>query len=259
MAKIAEKSAATPSSAAANGLPMFFKKPVPLNTDQHGKAGLVPDQDLAFAAPTNSILINAIEFAEVAKQYPIVFTQGDAPMPTAILGLEQQNYFVENGRWKEGAYIPAYVRKYPFVFMNVPDEDRFLLCIDEDAPQFKKGGGKQTLPFYKDGKASEMTMHALEFCTAFHNHYQMTQQFCEAVKAADLLMPSQSNAKLFNGREINLGGFQVIDEKKVAALSDDKILDFHKKGWLPLLYFALMSTSNWRVLVDMAAAKERRA
>ena len=125
------KTGTAPAPAQDTGLPLFFKKPAPLDLKRHAKAGLLPSQDIAFAATTNSIIINAIEFFEATRQYPIVFTQAETPLPAVIVGLEQKNYFVnDKGRWKEDAYIPAYVRKYPFVFMDVPERNEFLLCID---------------------------------------------------------------------------------------------------------------------------------
>ncbi len=253
------KTAQTPQTEQdAGGLPLFFKNPTPLDMKRHAKAGLTPVQDLSFADSTNSILINAVEFFEAAKQYPIVFTQGENPLPAVIVGLEKQNYFVDTkGQWKADSYLPAYVRKYPFVFMDMPERKEFLLCIDEAAPQFKENAGKDTLPLYKDGQPSDLTKNALEFCTAYHNHHQLTRRFCEDVKKHDLLTPTRSDAKLFNGREIHLGGFQAIDEKKLNALPEATILEFFKKGWLPLLYSALMSGSNWKRLVDMAAEREQ--
>jgi hypothetical protein len=256
MAKTAQTQQATEDT--ANNLPLFFKSPTPLDMKRHADAGLLPVQDLSFAASTNSILINAVEFFEAAKRYPIVFTQGDNPLPAAIVGLEKQNYFVdEKGAWTKDAYLPAYVRKYPFVFMDMPERKEFLLCIDEAAPQFQSKASKEALPLYKDGQPSDLTKNALEFCTAYHNHHQLTRRFCDDIKAAGLLTLTRSDAKLFNGREIHLGGFQAIDEKKLNELPEATVLDFFKKGWLPLIYSALMSGSNWKKLVDIAAEREQ--
>ncbi len=250
-------SAAKESPAAEGKFPLFFKHPAPLDVRQHSKASIFPSNDFSFTTETNSIAINGIEFVEAAKHYPIIFLQADIPLPVVVLGLEKNNYFVNaKGAWKEDTYIPAYVRKYPFVFMDVPEQKTFILCVDEAASAFAPNTVKGALPLYKDNEPSELTRNALEFCTAFHNHSVITRRFCEDLKAANILVPSESNTKLFNNRKINLGGFQVIDEKKLNALPDETILDFHKKGWLPLIYFALMSASHWKKLADMAGSLE---
>lgn len=239
---------------------LFFKKPVPLDMARHSKAGCIPVKDYAFAAHTNSIPVNMAEFIEAAKSYPIVYTEGELPLPVAIVGLEQANYFIDNkGEWKNETYIPAYVRKYPFIFMHAPEAQQFILCVDEASAHFRMNGGEGVLPFYVNSNASETSRAALEFCTAFHNHHQATRQFCKALKEAGLLVPNTSNATLYNGRNIRLGGFQVIDEKKFNELPDSTILEFRKKGILPYIYFSLMSANNWKRIVDMAGQLEKNA
>lgn len=241
-----------------SAFPLFFRKPAPLEFAHHAKAGLSVLQDYSYAKGVNSLIINTVEFAEAAKYYPIVFTQAAQPMAAVIVGLEKHNYFTDKkGQWLKGAYVPAYLRRYPFIFMEVPERKQFLLCVDEAAPQFSKKTGKNILPFYdSEGKPSELTRNALEFCAAYHNHSITMRRFCDDIAAAGLLAPSQSDIKLAKGRKIHLSGFQVLDEKKFHELPDETILEFHKKGWLPLIHFALMSASNWNKLADMANALE---
>lgn len=239
----------------ANNLPLFFKNPAPLNAERHAKAGITPSEDYSFAADTNSIIINAIEFFEAVKHYPIVFTQSDNIVPAVVVGLEQKNAFIgKDGKWEAGKYIPAYVRKYPFVFMDLPDTKQLMLCIDESSKAFKAEGGKDTLPLYKDGEASDLSKSALEFCSAYHGQSEMTRRLCEDLKKADLFMPSRTDAKTGSGREIMLQGFQMIDEKKLNELPQETIVDFFKKGWLPFIYASLISSSNWRNLLEKAGA-----
>lgn len=243
--------------AAQQDLPLFFKRPVPLDAVRHARAGLSPSEDLSFSAATNSIALNAVELAEAAKHYPIVFTQGAGVLPAAVLGLEQHNYFLQaDGRWNAGAYVPAYVRKYPFIFMDVPERNQLVLCVDEEAPQYRAAAGEGSQPLYEGEQPSALARHALGFCTAFQHHYQLTRAFCEALQAADLLTSTRSDATLFNGREILLAGFQVIDEEKFNALPEKRFLEFRAKGWLPLIYFTLMSASNWQRLTQMAGERE---
>lgn len=239
--------------------PLFFKKPTPLDAKRHEAAGLLPPEDLSFARDTNSILINASEFFEASKYYPVVFTAGENPSPAVLVGLEQENYFVSpKGQWQEGTYIPAYVRKYPFAFMSVNQKDgeKLVLCVDEGASSYQEKASKKASPFFSDDKPSELAKNAMDFCVAYQNHHTQTQQFCEAIKAAGLFSPTSSTAKLENGREIRLGGFQMIDEKKVSDLPDDVVIDLFRKGYLPLIYAALMSASNWKKLANLASTKE---
>ncbi len=255
---MAKNAASSTAKVDANTLPLFFKKPAAVDAARHGEAGLKPQENMGFAANTNSIFINMVEFPEAAKYYPIVFSDGDAPMPAVIAGLENKNYFVgADKRWKKDTYIPAYVRRYPFVFMEMPDSEEYILCVDEAAEHFQKKAGKNDLPLYVGGTPSELALNALDFCRAFQQQYDITREFSAAVKAAGLLTSTRSDAKLQNGREIRMSGFQVIDEAKFSKLPELTIMEFHKKGWLPALYFMLMSATNWRNLIALAAEVEK--
>lgn len=238
-------------------LPLFFKNPAPLDAERHATAGLLTAPDFSFAANTNSILVNAVEFYEAAKYYPIVFTQAEMPVPAIMVGLEQDSYFVDaRGQWKEGTYIPGYARKYPFIFMSFPSRDDHILCIDEGAPQFKAGGGKGTLPLFQQNLPSDISSQALTFCGAYQREFMLTRSFCDAVQKAGLFEPMRFDVTLTGGREIHMAGFQAISEKKLQALPDATILEFFKRGWLPLIYASLMSVSNWKSLAELAAKKK---
>lgn len=240
--------------------PLFIKEARLLDSSRHCSSGILPTSDLSFARSTNSILINIVEFFDAAKYYPIVFTSGLTPHPVVVVGLETANYFVDvTGKWNNDSYVPAYVRKYPFVLMENTAHNKVFLCIDESSPHFRNICEKDVLPLFDEGKPSVVTMNALQFCTEYQNHHDLTQKFSEDIVAAGLLKPMQSDVTLFNGREIHLGGFLSVSERHLKDLPDTGVLDFHRKGWLPLLHAALMSGRNWSRLVDLAAKHERAA
>src|SRR5262249_50906072 len=117
-----------PPLAEAPPMPLFYKDPRPLSSIEHVKFKLTPG-DAGFAAETNSVPIVASEFAEAARSFPIVFAAQDGA-PCALLGLEHANVFVQNGKWDENVYMPAYVRRYPFVFIAGPEANQFALGVD---------------------------------------------------------------------------------------------------------------------------------
>jgi hypothetical protein len=238
------------------GLPLFYQKPAALEKSRHAMAAVVTEPDLRFARATNSVTINALEFIEAAKHYPIVFTATDEPTPLAILGFEKENYFVdEAGKWREGSYVPAYVRQYPFIFFEHAEEKKFILCIDEKSSQFRSQGASGAVKlFNEDGSPSPLTNQALEFCTSYYRHHAITLNFTAALLKYKLLVPYQSQVTLKSGRKAGLSGFSMIDEKMFNALSDEVFLEFRSKGWLPFIYLALASASNWNRLSALAEA-----
>lgn len=249
MAK-AEKSSKD-AQAQQPGLPMFYKKPMPLSATEHGDKSLKKEFGFEFAKNVNSVPLNAVEFALAAKYYPIVFTADAMPVPVAILGMQPgQNLFVDKkGNWTDGIYIPSYIRRYPFIFTKHPKEDNFVLCIDEESGLITKGKDR---PFFgKDGKPTDLTNTALKFCSEFHGQYGLTSEFCKALAAAKILESKSAQARTDEKSEpITLSGFNMISEEKLNALPDATINEWRKKGWLGLIYSALLSNGNWRDLIS---------
>src|SRR5262245_9243286 len=106
-------------SAAARrpALPLFYRNPQQIEPARHGMAGLREAADFGFARGTNAIALAVPELAHAARSYPVVFSKESPTVPFAIVGVhEDRNLFVDAaGKWRQGAYIPAYVRRYPFI------------------------------------------------------------------------------------------------------------------------------------------------
>jgi hypothetical protein len=240
---------------APNNYPLFFSDPRVISLDRHAQAGLRPETTMKFAGATNSIPLTVMEITEAAKYYPVAFTMQDPIIPVVIVWLESENYFIDQkGNWLENYYVPAYVRKYPFLFMEMPGSDQLTLCVDEAAIDLKAQA--QGTKLYEEGKPSTFTNNALEFCAAYQEQSQITRRCCDMLKRLELLAPQRSDIELANKRKIQLGGFQLIDTRKLKALSDQDVLAMHKDSSLPLLYYCLQSQSNWQLLLDLANKKE---
>jgi hypothetical protein len=166
--------------------------------------------------------IGAEEFFEAQAFYPIVFTATEPIIPVAVLWLEaERNLFVEaDGKWQSQTYIPANMRRYPFVFTTAA-EDKLVLGVDEGASSFSRTGGQG---LFKGNEPSAMTKRALEFCSVFQVQDRIAREFAPALKAKDLLASQQANIQGGPGRPVkSLTRFRVIEEARLAALPDDVI------------------------------------
>ncbi len=70
-----------------HSLPLFYRKPQPLNSAVHADVRLI-DGDFGFAADTNAVPIAIIEFAQAMRFYPIVFAEG-GNFPAAVKVIAQ--------------------------------------------------------------------------------------------------------------------------------------------------------------------------
>lgn len=235
-------------------LPLFYREPQPLSSQIHADWRL-KEGDAGFTKDTPYVPIVVREFAAASRNYPIVFAAGDAA-PLAILGLERANLFVDAGRWVEDAYVPAYVRRYPFGFGATTDPEGFALMIDAGSDRIGKVGDDGAALFV-DGQPSSLTQQALAFCDAFQADARSTAAFSAALRANELLTERRADATLPNGRKLGLNGFEIVDAEKFAALEDTTIAAWHRSGWLALVHFHLASLDRFSVLLARQGARGR--
>ena len=235
---------------AEEALPMFYTSPRPLDRAKDAKLKVSRPTHFKFAATTNAIPLLVDEFPMAAAYYPIVFATGPSPVPAVVVGLKNDtNLFLDQeGRWMNGAYLPAYVRRYPFILMDDPEQKKFVLCIDEKSDMLSETG-EQTL--FVNGEPSEFTQSAMEFCAALRQQGDATDEFVAALKEHNLLIPNDAQIDLRDGTRLQLGGFLVIDPKAFDELPDSIVLQWRKKGWLGLIYAQLLSSHRWQNLVDL--------
>jgi len=227
--------------------PIFYKKIVPLNKETHGDWSIETVANYKHTSETNSLYIAAIEFIKAANEYPIVFgiAEDGSVFPVVILGLRKnENLYVnKKGEWLAN-YIPAYVRRYPFILATGEEgSDQFTVCIDSDCPGFNKKG-KGTALFDKDGNESDLLKNSVEFLKEYQNHIQLTALFCKNIKDLGLLEPMKADIKMADGEELSLGGFMGINREKLKALDADALVNLVKTDQMELIYAHLTSLGN---------------
>ena len=232
-------------------MPLFYKNPTPLDAKLHATLALKKDFGFGFTKGVNAVPVNLIEFPQICHYYPIAFAPDDTGTPVAIMGLrDNENLFLNaKNEWDEDTYIPAYIRRYPFIFSEMPGNDQLSLCIDLD-PSVTQEGGEQKF-FDAEGKPSQLSQNALEFCKSYHAAAQHTIEFGKAIAAAGLLVDRNAEIVVGPGKKINFSGFRIIDEAKLAELDDKTFNEWRKKNWLPFIYAHLFSGAQWQRLTRL--------
>ena len=233
---------------------IFYERVVALNDQTHAKLRVRPANSFAYAARTNSVPLLSSEFFECAREYPIVFARGDAgPVAAALLGLrEAENLYVgKDGTW-DARYVPAFVRRYPFV-PGKGAQGELLVCIDEASPCFDAKEGE---PLFLTGKPTPQLEHAMKFLAEFHQAAATTELLGRRLKELGLLRQADSVAQLNDGTQFRLNGLSVVDESKLRALDRDTVQELFVSGGLAVIYAHLMSLGNLGALVDRLSKRD---
>jgi hypothetical protein len=256
----------THAATGAPTLPLFYKDPVLLRFEDHGDVGLAPPADFGFASEAVVIPLCVGEFVPAMRHYPIVFAADGSASPLVVVGIRQgHNLFVErDGGWRAGTYIPAYVRRYPFIGVETPDKAQQLLTIDRKSNRFVASASARTDAerlFGADGKPTSTAQSAMAFCQAYHADIVNTLAFAKALGEAKLLTPNHVQMQFPDGGQQTLDGFCVVDEKAFRAVPAKTVADWHARGWLDLATLHLASLQNFQSLLGLNAqrADERKA
>lgn len=236
----------------------FYAKPVLLNRQGHRATRILPSAHFGFASQANSLYLAGVEFIEACKEYPIVFTQigQQKIVPVAMLGLrEGENLFVAaDGSWR-ATYVPAFVRRYPFVLADLEGQ-QMGVCIDEAYAGLNEESGEAL--FDGQGNNTPFLQNALDFLNRYQVEYLRTERFCQRLKDLDLLTTMNAKAELYDGTHLMVDGLMVVDERKLQQLGDAQTIEVFRSGELSWIYTHMVSLSNLNRLVDRLAENKRK-
>ena len=230
---------------APSNLPLFYKDLVPLNTNEHSGWKTRTLTSAKFMEGQHAIPLTIEEFVPASRNYPIIFSDSDNPVPLALMGMnEGVNVFMDDeGKFPDPIYIPAYVRRYPFLLARLrQDSEELSLCFDPTADALGDFADEGATALFDDGQPSENTKAILNFCENFEQAGAQTNAFMEELKKLDLLMPGEvainqeGNAQPFVYR-----GFKMVDEEKLRNLTGDKLRKMNQNGMRPLIHAHLFA------------------
>ena len=254
---------APPGLGQITGTVLFYSQPEPLSSEIHGKMGVKSmDGPFGFAKAGHAVPLTVGEFPLAAVTGPIIFV-GDEKLPIAVMGLNAgDNMFLrDDGLFEPGVYIPAYIRRYPFVFANDDNAKQMVLCIDRGAEFIVDKDFDQ--PFFEaDGEPSQYTKNCIEFCNNFEIERQRTQSFVQLLKDLDLFETKTASFTPMNpdgtqGEPQKIAEYFGVSEDKLNALPTDKLVELRGNGALAQIYAHLLSLVGWDRLVALALARSQ--
>jgi len=245
---------------------LFYTSPEPLSKDAHGNLGvLAMEKPFGFAAGGHVVPLTVAEFTFAAISYPIIFAGGEY-MPLAVMGINAgESLFVnEDGSFAVGGYVPAYIRRYPFVLAADDAQQRMVVCIERNAAIFTTDKKKAEVPLFDaKGEPSEYTQNAIKFCEDFEGERRRTESFVKLMLELDLFEKRDSvfNMPKPDGtfEQIKLAEYYAVSEAKLAALPAEKLAELRDNGALEKIYNHITSLVGWDRLVAVASDRAQRA
>jgi hypothetical protein len=234
---------------------LIYDRVVPLNRQVHRDTSVRKIASFAFAAEVNTVPIVDVEFARVALEAPVVFARTDTGLVSlALMGTaERKNAFVGPDMQWTGRYIPAFLRRYPFVFSVEQGTDRMTLCMDESFEGLNTENRGERM-FDADGNPTTYLSTVLRFMEDYQATFNRTQAFCDHLEERDLLEEARIDYRLSDGTQGVVSGFLRVSAERLRALDDDVLGGMVRTGEMDLIQAHLLSLMNAESLVTRSLA-----
>jgi len=231
------------ASAPQANLPVFYQDLMPLNSRDHASWHSRTTDRAPWLAGFHAVPLTVEEFPMAARHFPIIFSSGENPVPLALMGLnEGVNVFVDaDGKVADNVYLPAYVRRYPFLLAKLsPESEELSLCFDPTTDlvgEFAEGQ-----PLFDGDQPSESTKAVLGFCEQFEQAGIKSQAFMEELAKHKLLMDGEVAIQQDGVTQpFVYRGFQMVNQEALRELRGDVLRAWNQNGLLPLIFAHLFS------------------
>ncbi len=246
------------SAAPAADLPILYRQPVAISREQHANWGLqFPAVGrYAFARQAAILPVVGAEFPQLSLEYPLVFVDTPSGVNAAVVVglLPNQNLFLtDEGDWR-GNYVPAYIRRYPFISATAGDSSHFTLCVDAAYEGLVTENCADDQRFWtSDGQEGPAIANILPLVRDYHAATESTARFASSLREWGLLEPMDVQVELKNGRKHIINGLSRIVPERISALSNERIVAMVKSGRMEWVYAHINSLQHFRALLERYA------
>jgi len=234
-----------------------FSDTVSLDARLHRDLLFAANQPYHYCQMQVSTPVMAGEAYQVAREMPMLFS-ARSPSPMALLGVEAgQNLHVRpTGHWI-GRYVPAHIRRYPFILAPLESPPgptgeqaaaapRFALKFARQAPHLRAGNRNGVRLFDGDGRPTEPLQRIQKAMVQMQKNALHTAELVRQLERYQLLVGRTLTVSPRKGVATKLEGFRVVDDKTFASLSAEALADLAATGALALIYAHHVSLTNLR-------------
>ena len=233
----------------------IYQQPILLARQKHKNLRFTPQKDLSFTKGMNSVPINGMEFSAAANELPILFGKdsNDNYFPLAILSFSNDGHLLlnEKGEWNSDVYLPIFLRRYPFVL-----SPQGAVLFDSKALHFAdKESGKPLLT--EEGEFTPVLKSAMSLLQRYEKQAERTREYARACKEAGLLKPCDLSVQQGKSNPLSLSNLYMLDAGKLNKLSDEQVVEWHRKGWLAWSYAHINSLPAMQRLLRRQRVHDR--
>lgn len=231
---------------------------IALNNVHHKDLKIISGYSEAFGNNVASVLTFPTEFAQIQREYPILFqkhpTTGEF-QSIALLGVKTgENLFLKDNQWHAN-YIPAIVSCEPFI-IGFEDQTHLggnehepIIYVNMNSPRVSQTEGEAV--FREFGGNTTYLERITQNLHAVYQGFSISQIMFSLFTELNLIEPVQLDIKFNNGELYRLQGNYTINSEKLAALDGESLAKLNNAGVLECAFFAVASLNNMQKLIEI--------
>lgn len=221
----------------------MFNNAITLNTVAHAKKAVKKYDDFSFARDVTSAPLGWSEIQKASRSHPVVFTSEGPLVPVALLGFTRDESVCvdEHGNWN-GSYVPAHIRRYPFVLGDTDEGTEFTIMVAEEALTEETEDRRL---FSDSGEEGEVVKSAREFLISFQKEILRAEKLCSGLREQDVLVDRSLHLKQDGKSSGTVQGVQIVDKERLDELPDTILAEWVRSGLMELITLHLNSISNY--------------
>lgn len=213
--------------------------------------------------PLTALPLSFTEFSPACRDYPIAFVSTDARktyVPMIVTGLAGRDnlFLAPDGTWEAAAYVPAYVRRYPFCMTRVAldgrEQPERIACVEKHA----LGDHGEAL-YDAQGAPLAHWEERRKLLFEFEADLMRTEELSRKLATLDVFEEFAMQAVPHQGEPLALSGLYRVSETKLNDLPDTVFKELAQAGILARVYAHLISLTNFGRLLDRRATRTSAA
>lgn len=234
-----------------------MSRAVLLNNVEHGRLRVVTRRAAEFGDGVHAVLTFPTEYADVQREYPILFRKeaaSGAYQSVALLGFsEGENLFLDEQGWS-GRYVPAILARGPFLIgfqeQDIDGETRRqpVVHVDLDDPRVNEHEGEPL--FLEHGGNAPYLRHVADLLRGIQEGMEIGARMFSAFERYGLIEPVQLEVDVLDDVRYVLKGYYTVSRERLAALDGAALADLNRAGFLEGAFLVLASLANVPALID---------
>lgn len=232
-----------------------------LNNVEHHGLKVAVGHGREYGDSVNQTMVFPTEFAEIQREYPILFRKNEAGefYAIALLGLDKgENLFLNERGW-QARYVPAIHQRGPFIigFQNQDSGGEMrrepVVYVDLDDPRVSTDEGQPL--FLQHGGSSPYLQHVSHVLKVINRGTEISKPMFAAFQTAELIEPAMLEIRLDEHTVYKVPEVFSINEEALAGLKGEALEHLHGAGYLRAAYLVLASIANVSRLIELKNAK----